>query len=49
MKKNAYSFVHFSQEKYVQNAKLTITPEPDTLIRFFMIFKEINKDANVEE
>jgi hypothetical protein len=31
------------QQKYNQAAKLTIDPQPDTMIRVFMMFKVNNK------
>jgi len=39
MKDNPYNIIHFAAEEYASRAKLTITPQPDSLLRVFMIFK----------
>ena len=36
MENNKYNVIRFQKEEYTDNAKLTITPKPDTLIRVFM-------------
>lgn len=36
MQENAYNLIAFQHEAYTESARLTITPEPDTLIRVFM-------------
>lgn len=38
MKGNRYNVIHFAAEQYTDNAKLDISPSPDTLIRVFMVF-----------
>lgn len=39
MEKNKYNLVHFSTDFYTDNAKLTITPKPESSIRFMMYFQ----------
>jgi len=41
MEKNDYNLISFQTEAYANNAKLKITPEPDTVIRVFMAWKKI--------
>ncbi|MEK7572025.1 MAG: hypothetical protein AAB553_07165 [Patescibacteria group bacterium] len=41
IKQNEWSLISFQTGKYEELAKLTITPQPDTLIRLFMVFKKI--------
>ena len=38
MEANAYNKVYFAGAEYDQNAPLTITPEPDSMLRVFMVF-----------
>ena len=49
LEKNPYNRIHFSTEQYEEQAKLTITPKPDTLIRVFMVFKGEEKPVRVFE
>lgn len=49
MKKNNYNLITFAGEDYTDNAKLTITPKPDTILRVFMVYKPLNKPINIEE
>ena len=41
MQENAYNLIAFQHAAYTESARLTITPEPDTLIRVFMAFKPL--------
>lgn len=47
MQKNPYNLIAFQQEAYTQNAKLTITPTPDTCIRVFMAFRPLETAVEV--
>ncbi len=40
MESNPYNIISFQGDAYTEAAKLTITPEPDTLIRVFMTWKK---------
>lgn len=42
LEKNPYNFIHFAFEEYQTQAPLTITPQPDALIRVFMIYKALD-------
>jgi hypothetical protein len=41
MEKNRYNLISFQHEAYTDNATLTITPEPDSVLRVFMAFKPL--------
>ena len=45
---HAYNLISFQQEAYTDGARLTITPEPDTLIRVFMAFMPLNTPLEIE-
>ena len=42
MQDNAYNLISFQTTAYTENAKLTVTPEPDTVIRVFMAYKPLD-------
>lgn len=46
MEPNAYNLIAFQTDAYTNSARLTIMPEPDTLLRVFMAWKPL--DAPVE-
>lgn len=46
MEKNPYNLITFQQECYTENAKLTVTPEPDSVLRVFMAYEAL--DAWIE-
>ena len=48
MKDNKYNLVHFAGKEYTDTAKLTITPEPDSMLRVFMVFKPLNKLIDIK-
>lgn len=39
MEKNPYNLISFQKEAYTEQAKLTVTPTPDTMIRVFMAWQ----------
>ena len=43
MKENPYNIISFQTDKYTDHARLTITPEPDTVIRVFMAYQPSKK------
>jgi hypothetical protein len=49
MEGNKYNLIHFSTTEYTENAKLNITPKPDTLIRVMMVFKPIAGAVSIKE
>ncbi len=49
MQGNAYNCIRFAGDDYTENAKLTIDPAPDTLIRVFMVWQGIDAPIEIEE
>ena len=47
MKNNLYNFIHFAGTEYEEMAKLTITPEPDSILRVFMVFIPLKRRIEV--
>lgn len=46
MEPNPYNLIAFQSQAYTDSARLTITPEPDSLLRVFMAWKPL--EAPVE-
>lgn len=42
MQGNDFNLISFQSKQYTDNAKLTVVPEPDTIIRVFMVYKPLN-------
>ncbi|BFT94492.1 MAG: hypothetical protein MNSN_10840 [Minisyncoccus archaeiphilus] len=49
MKDNEYNLIHFAGREYIDTAKLSISPEPDSVLRVFMVFKPLDKKIDIEE
>ncbi len=49
IEENEYTLLHFETEQYDKDMPLIIHPEPDTLIRVFMVMKEVNKNYRAEK
>ena len=47
MEQNAYNLISFQQYTSTDAAKLTITPQPDTLLRVFMAWKPLTKAVEI--
>jgi hypothetical protein len=47
MKNNPYNLIHFAGAEYEEIAKLTITPEPDSILRVFMVFSPLTRKIEV--
>ena len=47
MEQNAYNLISFQQETYTDAARLTITPQPDTLLRVFMAWKPLTSAVEI--
>ena len=43
MQENPYNLIAFQSDVYTQAAQLSITPEPDTMLRVFMAWKALKK------
>lgn len=49
MQENPYNLISFQTEAYTQTAALTISPEPDSLIRVFMVFQSLDAPIRIPE
>lgn len=49
MEKNEYNVITFAGEDYTDNAKLDISPSPDTIIRVFMAFSPSAEYVDIPE
>ena len=47
MEQNEYNIISFQKETYTDDAKLTVNPSPDTIIRVFMAFKPSNEYVEI--
>jgi hypothetical protein len=41
MENNNHNFIHFASDEYEEQAKLKITPQPETIIRVMMLTKPL--------
>ena len=48
MEGNAYNLISFQTEAYTENAKLTVTPTPDSMLRVFMAWKPLETPIEIE-
>jgi hypothetical protein len=49
MMKNKYNLVRFPNEEYSRNIPLNITPQPESILRVFMIFKPLDAPVPITE
>ena len=48
MEHNAYNLISFHTDDYAEAAKLTVTPEPDSVLRVFMVWKAVEQQVEIE-
>ena len=48
MQENAYNLISFQEETYTKNAELSISPEPDSVLRVFMAYKALEEPVGIE-
>lgn len=48
MEQTPFNLITFQAERYTSNAKLTISPEPDSMLRVFMAFRALDEWTEVE-
>lgn len=48
MEQNPFNLITFQAERYTSNAKLSISPEPDSMLRVFMAFRALDEWIDVE-
>ena len=49
MEASAYNLISFQSESYTDYAKLTITPQPDSLLRVFMAWRPLAEPVEIPE
>ena len=49
MEPNPYNLIAFQSATYTNRARLTVTPEPDSLLRVFMAWKSLDAPAEIPE
>jgi len=49
MKQNPYNLVYFAGREYTDIAGLFINPEPDSILRVFMVYKAVSGPVEIEE
>lgn len=49
MKGNRYNLISFMEDDYEEIAALTIDPEPDSILRVFMVYKVVDEPIEVQE
>ncbi|OUO29366.1 hypothetical protein B5F86_06195 [Lachnoclostridium sp. An298] len=49
MEQNEYNLISFQSEAYTDHARLSIQPEPDTVIRVFMAYKPVENEQEIPE
>lgn len=49
MLENPYNLITFQDEEYTDTAVLSITPEPDSILRVFMVYKPLDQYEEIEE
>lgn len=48
MQDNPYNLITFQTDAYTQSAVLKITPEPDSILRVFMVYQPLEEPVEVE-
>lgn len=48
MQDNAYNLITFQQKAYTDGARLTIDPQPNTILRVYMVFKPLEHPIAVD-
>lgn len=49
MKENPYNKITFQYETYTENAKLTVSPEVDSILRIYMVFQPLEEFIEIGE
>lgn len=49
MQDHPYNLIAFQQEAYTDSAALTITPQPDSILRVFMAYQPLEQPEEIEE
>lgn len=49
MEENSFNKICFQTTAYTENVKLTVFPEPDSILRIFMVFQPLDEFVEIEE
>jgi uncharacterized protein YdhG (YjbR/CyaY superfamily) len=49
MQNNKYNLIHFADQQYTDIAPLVITPEPDSILRVFMVYQALEEPIEIEK
>ncbi|MHB8127386.1 MAG: hypothetical protein ACYDEX_00105 [Mobilitalea sp.] len=49
MEKNPYNKISFQTTTYTENAKLTVNPVPDSILRIYMVFQPLDEFVEIVE
>lgn len=49
MQNNKYNLITFQTDIYENSAKLNISPQPDSILRVFMVYKALDEFSEVQE
>ena len=49
MQDHPYNLIAFQQEAYTDSAALTISPQPDSILRVFMAYQPLEQPVEIEE
>ena len=47
MEQNPYNLIAFQSDAYTDHARLTVTPEPDSMLRVFMAWKALESPIDI--
>jgi hypothetical protein len=47
MKNNPYNLICFQTQAYTEHVQLSVSPEPDSILRVFMAFSPLIKPVNI--
>jgi len=48
MENNKYNLIHFAGKEYTDNAELSISPNPNSMLRVFMVYKAVDKYQQIK-
>ena len=49
MSENPYNLITFQGKEYTDHSKLTISPEPDSMLRVFMVYQPLDNYIKIPE
>ncbi len=49
LQENPYNLIAFQTDRYTENARLEVTPKPDTVLRVFMAYRPLQEPVQIEK